>query len=161
MFEENGIHLEYSDVQKMFDFVDDTKTGALNLEKFKAFSKNREANEMFKGLIKKIREDRLATSESGKLQGQLPFNFNIMLEYLSNKQTVQEMWDDINDPYEKFAHDDTTFNKFKKLFTHHIDNMDDDLNGQEELKNKLRKEADLKEQKDLIKTKTRIEMNRR
>ena len=53
----------------MFDFVDDTKKGALNLEKFKAFSKNREANEMFKGLIKKIREDRLATSETGKLQG--------------------------------------------------------------------------------------------
>ena len=69
MFEENGIYLSTSDVQKMFDFVDDTKTGALNLEKFKAFSKNREANEMFKGLIKKIRDDRLATSESGKLQG--------------------------------------------------------------------------------------------
>ena len=116
---------------------------------------------MFKGLIKEIREDRLATSESGKLQGQLPFNFNIMLEYLSNKQKVQEMWEDINDPYEKFAHDDTTFNKFKQLFTHHIENTQRDLVGQEELKNKLRKVADLKEQEDMIRRKTRLEMNRR
>ena len=49
------------------------------------------------------------------------------------------MWEDINDPYEKFAHDDTTFKKFKNLFNHHIENLDRDLVGTEELKSRLRK----------------------
>ena len=77
-----------------------------------------------------------------------------MLEYLSNKQKLQEMWEDINDPYEKFAHDDTTFNKFKNLFKHHIENLDRDLVGTEELKARLRKEADLEKHQKMIKTKS-------
>ena len=66
-----------------------------------------------------------------------------MLEYLSNKEKMIEMWDDINDPYEKYAHDDTSFNKFKNLFRHHVDNIGRDLVGTEELRSKLLKKADI------------------
>ena len=71
------------------------------------------------------------------------------------------MWEDINDPYEKFAHDDTTFKKFKNLFNHHIENLDRDLVGTEELKSRLRKQADLEKQKNMIKTKNQLESKRR
>ena len=40
----------------MFDTVDDTGAGCLDLEKFKAFSNNPEACQMFKSIMKVIRE---------------------------------------------------------------------------------------------------------
>ena len=40
MFAENGIHIPYKDIKKLFDIVDHEKAGYLNLEKFKEFSKN-------------------------------------------------------------------------------------------------------------------------
>ena len=40
MFAENGIYISHEECKQMFDFVDDTKAGCLNINKFKAFSKN-------------------------------------------------------------------------------------------------------------------------
>ena len=58
MFAENGIHLSPRDVKQLFDTVDDTKAGYLDLEKFKAFCKNQEACQMFKKLMKEVRESK-------------------------------------------------------------------------------------------------------
>jgi hypothetical protein len=38
MFEANGIEVTYSQIKKLFDIVDRSRTGMLNLEKFKKFT---------------------------------------------------------------------------------------------------------------------------
>ena len=60
MFAENGVHLSPRDVKQLFDIVDDTKAGYLDLEKFKAFCRNKEACRMFKQLMKEVRESKMA-----------------------------------------------------------------------------------------------------
>ena len=116
---------------------------------------------MFKELMKKVRSKKFGVKGKGKHTGQLPFNFNIMLEYLSNKQRVQDLRNNIDDPHEKFAYDDTTFNKFKHLFKHHMDNTERNLVGMEEVKAKMREEEALEEQKTIIKHKSQMERDRK
>ena len=116
MFAENGIHIPYKDIKKLFDIVDHEKAGYLDLEKFKDFSKNEEAKKMFKQIIKDIRLSRILPDGTYPLIGQLPYNFNIMLEYLSSTQQRRDMLNSIYNDENMFSNDDYTFTKFDRLF---------------------------------------------
>ena len=86
MFVDNGIQIPYKDIKKLFDMVDHEKAGYLDLEKFKDFSKNKEAAEMFKQIIKRARHARILPDGTYPHITQLPYHFNNMLEYLSSSQ---------------------------------------------------------------------------
>ena len=58
MFQKHGIDVKYRDIKRLFDMVDQDKTGSLDLDEFKQVVKNKEATEHFKEIIKKVRNDR-------------------------------------------------------------------------------------------------------
>jgi hypothetical protein len=62
----------------------------LTLDEFKGLQKNKVAKAVFKDLVKKLRESRSRGCST------LPFEFNIMLEYLTNKMTRENIIDRIN-----------------------------------------------------------------
>ena len=96
MFEQHGIQINLQDVKKLFDTIDENKRGLLNLDQFKRFSQSREAQDFFKEKIKEIRNSRVTHDGKYYCTQQLPFNFNIMLEYLSSMTKRQDKLTEID-----------------------------------------------------------------
>ena len=80
----------------MFDTVDTSKNGSLDLQKFKEFISSKESGAMFKQIIKQLRDKRRLADGRYVSPQQLPFNFNNMLEYLCSTNKRQEIISDIN-----------------------------------------------------------------
>lgn len=96
MFEQNGIQIDLKDIKRMFDTVDTSKNGSLDLKKFKEFISSKESGAMFKQIIKQLRDKRRLADGRYVSPQQLPFNFNNMLEYLCATNKRQEIISDIN-----------------------------------------------------------------
>ena len=117
--------------------MDKDKRGLLNLQQFKEFSQSRDAMEFFKELIKQVRNGRLNHDGRYQATGQLPFNFNIMLEYLSSQTKRTEKLEAIDKIGVKRSKADKTMGIFEELFHIRESNLNRDLVGMEEVKTRL------------------------
>lgn len=87
LFRHYDIKLNLDELQIFFDKLDADGTGTLDLQEFKDFQYNTEAKDGFRHLIKRMREKYTDVDGNFLSSGQLPYEFCIMLEYLSNKMT--------------------------------------------------------------------------
>jgi len=95
MFAKNGIKINEQEIRRLFAIVDTANSGKLDLKKFKLFNTSERAAQMFRKIINKLRQERLMTDGKYYSVQQLPFKFNIMLEYLSNATRRTEFLSEI------------------------------------------------------------------
>ena len=141
MFEQHGIQIALADVKKLFDIVDKDKRGLLNLEQFKQFSNSREAGDFFKEKIKEVRQSRLTHDGKYYCTQQLPFNFNIMLEYLAAMAKRHDKINEIDNVGISRSKADAIMEKFEELFDLRTMSLQRDLVGMEEVKTRLKHQA--------------------
>lgn len=139
MFDSHGIQIDLRDVKKLFDTVDENKRGLLNLDQFKLFSQSKEAQEFFKEKIKEIRNARVSHDGKYYCTQQLPFNFNIMLDYLSSMTKRQEKLNEIDKVGVSRSKADTIITMFEELFDLRTVGLKRDLVGMEEVKARLKR----------------------
>lgn len=137
MFEHHGIQFPLEDVKKLFDMVDKDKRGTLDMQQFKMFSQSRDAIDFFKEKIKDVRNSRLNHDGSYLQNGQLPFSFNIMLEYLSMQTKRSEKISEIDKIGVKRSKADKIMALYEELFSLRESNLSRDLVGMEEVKTRL------------------------
>ena len=83
----------------------------LSLQEFRGLQKNKQANDLFREIVKQARNTRSSGCEA------MPFRFNIMLEQLTNKMTRQNLLDRIEKKMnDKNAAVDETANEYFQLF---------------------------------------------
>ena len=68
---------------KLFNMVDTDCSGHLDLEEFKAFAQDEKSNQIFKGLIQRMRSEHEKSFGTGRIKGYLPFCITKLLEHLS------------------------------------------------------------------------------
>lgn len=79
--------LDYNELKIIFNHLDEDSTGTLTLNEFRDWQYNQTAKETFKKMIKKLREKFVDVNGNYISSQQMPFEFSIMLEYLTNKMT--------------------------------------------------------------------------
>lgn len=88
LFNQYEINLDMVQLRNIFGKLDLDKTGTLDLQEFTNWQFNPEAKGGFRDLIYKVRNEQAKNLEEGQSrQEQMPFEFCIMLEYLTNKMT--------------------------------------------------------------------------
>ena len=137
MFEQHSIQINLADVKKLFDIVDKEKRGLLNLEQFKHFCESDKAQKFFKQKIKDVRSERLTSDGAYHCIQQLPFRFNIMLEYLSTMTKRHEKIDQIEKTGISRRKAERIMSYFEELFEMRSTNLNRDLVGMEEVKQRL------------------------
>lgn len=101
------------------------------------FSLSRDAIDFFKEKIKDVRNSRLNHDGSYLQNGQLPFSFNIMLEYLSMQTKRSEKISAIDKIGVKRSKADKIMALYEELFSLRESNLSRDLVGMEEVKTRL------------------------
>ena len=59
MFQQHGIDINKDELRLLFSFVDKNYRGSLNLEDFIQFSNSEQVNAIFRGLMKRLRYEKL------------------------------------------------------------------------------------------------------
>lgn len=139
MFEANGIEVSFDAIKELFDMVDKNRTGKLDITKFKSLANNSKAKHMFNKLIKEIRKER-HRQHGGFMQiQQLPFTFNIMLEYIINREKRKHLIEGITDldNCDKMTEDEY-MGQIRNLFFQSIEQQQRDLSGMEKIRLRLK-----------------------
>lgn len=86
LFSENKVNLNYDDVEKIFQIIDDDASGALTKDEFKQFLLAKDSKDKFRTLMREIKE-------TGKirLQEQKTLSKLYTLRNLEKKKKIEEM----------------------------------------------------------------------
>ena len=84
IFKEYDIKLNLVELKKILEKLDQDGGGTLDIEEFREWNNNKEARNGFRTLVKDVRAELELNNQPC---GQLPFEFCVMLEYLTNKMT--------------------------------------------------------------------------
>lgn len=85
------------ELANIFNYLDEDQTGTLTLTEFRDWQYNDRAKDCFKNLIRKVREGCVDVNGNYVGNGQMPYEFCIMLEYLTNKMTRDSIHQRIKD----------------------------------------------------------------
>eukprot|EP00357_Protocruzia_adherens_P017196 CAMPEP_0115035460 /NCGR_PEP_ID=MMETSP0216-20121206/41460_1 /TAXON_ID=223996 /ORGANISM="Protocruzia adherens, Strain Boccale" /LENGTH=746 /DNA_ID=CAMNT_0002414941 /DNA_START=37 /DNA_END=2277 /DNA_ORIENTATION=+ len=113
MFKANKIEIPIEKLRVLFKTVSNGES--LNLEEFKAFVNDEEANRMFRQLMKeyKFKVDMMEREEDKPEF--IPMSFNVMLNYLILKDKRESIHNKIESG--EYANSEKLISKFKKLFS--------------------------------------------
>lgn len=117
MFDKNKIDISSEELLTLFSIVDEDKSGALDLNEFKAFALSENANKHFRDIITELRYKDTYKHPEDRAKF-LPFNFNTLLNYLSDTAWKDTFREELREHKEKITpvnvkHD---IQKFLKLF---------------------------------------------
>jgi hypothetical protein len=101
MFAAQGLRIPLSSLMEIFNILDLDKSGTLDMQEFKTFNSNECAKRMFKDLVYERREKREKEGVDAHDTTQLPFDINVMLEYINHVNSRELLHAKIDESMEK------------------------------------------------------------
>lgn len=96
MFAYYGIEVSRHELVQLFNLVDKDCSGGLDIEEFKSFAQDPQANQLFKTLIQRMRAEHEKRFGKGRVKTYLPFCVTRLLEHLSYLGRREQICDEIN-----------------------------------------------------------------
>mmetsp|Transcript_18995 Transcript_18995/g.13790 ORF Transcript_18995/g.13790 Transcript_18995/m.13790 type:complete len:159 (-) Transcript_18995:760-1236(-) len=115
MFKVYGINISRLQLKHIFSIVDSDGNGIITLDEFKRFAENEQANDLFKQLIRKIREEHQRRL-GGLNMGFMPFNLSRMLDHVSHMTKRDQLLAKIDHDKDDVQKMEQTVKNFVKLF---------------------------------------------
>jgi len=115
MFKAHGMDIRRKELKTLFDLADTDGSGGLSLEEFKRVSENKQAEKIFRRLVKRMRDEQ---QRSKDILGPhfLPYNMSRMLDHLSVMQKRELLVNKIESQKFDLAKTDQNIHSFIKLF---------------------------------------------
>lgn len=141
MFKKYKINIDVEKLKKLFNIVDKDQTGELDLDEFKQFATDLEANKQFKVLINHIwgEQQFLHPEERADI---LPTNFSLLLNILADKSKKEEIRNLIQDPERKVNYSSKIaaedFKHWVQLFKADNEKKNEMINPDNDIVQKLR-----------------------